>query len=196
MSAFEHLMTLGSFVLALGIGAILNFGAVLVHHRRSAKTSAAHLCWVAAILCNQLSFWLGSFLFHNDTHADIFTLGYVVLSPLVLYAQGALAVTDGGETMDVAAHHDQSKRIYLSLMLVSLLLDIVFFYAMSQLRPELVSSVPGWRLDYTLGQNLALAACVIAGLVFRGGLHLVAAIAYLAIRVVTVVLSSVPLIHG
>src|SRR5690349_13233273 len=111
MSAFEHLMTLGSFMLALGIGAILSFLAVLVHHRTTIKLSVAHLFWVLAILCNQLSFWLGSFPFHNALRADIYSIVYVVVSPLLLYAQGAVAVTDAGESMDLPAHHARNMRV-------------------------------------------------------------------------------------
>src|SRR5262249_15271368 len=115
MSGYEHLMTLGSFVIALGIGSILNFAAVLAHHRRPAKISATPLFWVASILFNQMAFWLGCFLFHNESHADIYMLSYVVISPILLYAQGALAVTDGRETMDLVAHNERNKHIYLTL---------------------------------------------------------------------------------
>ncbi len=196
MSGYEHLMTLGSFVIALGIGSILNFAAVLAHHRRTAKVSAAHLLWVGAILFNQMSFWLGSFLFHNETHADVYMLSYVVISPILLYAQGALAVTDGREDMDLVNHNERNRRIYLSLILISIVVDSAFFTVMHDTRPDIMETIPGWRLDTTLAQNGVMAACVTAGLAFRGRIQLGAATLYFLMRAISMALSSIPLLQG
>src|SRR5215468_9523965 len=91
---FEHLMTLGSFILALSLTTILMFLASLVHRRHEVKLSLPHALWMAAIFINQINFWLGSYVYHRIGQASYEMIVFVIAFPVLLYLQSALVVTE------------------------------------------------------------------------------------------------------
>jgi hypothetical protein len=127
MSVFEHLMTLGSFILALGLATILMFVATLVHRRAEVRLSLPHALWTAAIFVNQINFWLGSYVYHEIEHASLEKIGFVIAFPILLYLQSAMVVAEQSGALDMPAHHARNKRYYVGLVVLASALDAIYF---------------------------------------------------------------------
>lgn len=138
MSIFEHLMTLSSFMLALGIATILTFLARLYHRRGQVRLSAAHLLWVAGILLGQIVFWLGSYSFSGTQRSSLPTIGFVILQPILLYLQSALVAPDREDIGDLAAYHATEGRSYMAVCAVTELLFAAYMLRISALNPGFV----------------------------------------------------------
>jgi hypothetical protein len=138
MSVFEHLMTLGSFVLALGIGTLLSGVSTLVHRRGETKLSVPHMLWAASILLAHVNFWLGSFNRQGIDQASAYVIIHTVLYPTLLYLQSALIAPESGGSMNMPIHHERNRVFYCSLAIACATMQI--FYA---LVVGLASPVPG-----------------------------------------------------
>jgi hypothetical protein len=159
MSAFEHLLTLGSFVLAISIATILRFVAAAYHRRRETHASLAHALWVAIIFFGQVSFWLGAYNFESQARMSLFAVAFVVVQPVLLFLQSALVSAGGEKGLDLAAHHAADGRAYMSLHLLSILCETAFMaYAIGRIASLELG-------DYFPFQALA-AAVTLAAIVF------------------------------
>ena len=190
MSVFEHLMTLGSFILALGLATILMFLATLAHKRKQAKLSAPHLLWMAAVFVNQINFWLGSYALHDATHTSYISIAFVIVFPVLLYLQSALVVADNGGPLDMPAHHLANRHYYIGLIAAASALDALYFLYLAAANPQLDLAV------FLIADALLIATGLLA--IFNNhpltqvavpGLHLM-------IRLFGFVLSAYPLVAG
>lgn len=190
MSVFAHLMTLGSFILALGLATILMFLATLAHKRKEAKLSAPHLIWMAAIFVNQINFWLGSYALHDITHSSYASIAFVITFPVLLYLQSALVVADTGGPFDMPAHHAANKHYYIGLVVAASALDAVYFLYLSTLNPQLDLKI------FLIADTLLIGSGLLA--IFNNGrlVQLSAPTLHLATRMLGFVLSSYPLISS
>jgi len=190
MSVFEHLMTLGSFILALGLATILMFLATLAHKRAEAKLSAPHLIWMAAIFINQINFWLGSYALHDITHSSYASIAFVIAFPILLYLQSALIVADTDSPLDMPAHHDANKHFYIGLVVAASALDAVYFLYLGALNPGLDLKI------FLVADALLISSGLLAIFSNRRLVQLGAPTLHLAARMVSFVLSSYPLIQS
>jgi hypothetical protein len=127
LSIFEHLMALGSFVLALGIAAILASLATLVHRRAEAKLYAPPLLWMGAIFLELINFWVGAFDYRSLDRASFVTIAFVVIYPTLVFLQAALVTPEAGGTMDLVAHHNRNYRFYVGIAAVCGVMGSVYF---------------------------------------------------------------------
>jgi hypothetical protein len=188
MSVFEHLMTLGSFILALGLATILMFLATLAHKRKQAKLSAPHLIWMAAIFVNQINFWLGSYALRDVTHTSYMSIGFVVVFPVLLYLQSALVVADNDGPLDMPAHHASNKHYYIGLVAAASAIDAIYFIYSAAANPGFDVSV------FLFADAILIASALLA--IFSNGriVQLGTPTLHLAIRLFGFVLSSYPLV--
>jgi len=159
MSVFEHLIALGSFILALGIASILVGIATLVHRRAEARLSAAQLMWMAAIFLELINFWLGAYNYRNVREASYVTISFVVIYPTLLFLQAALVAPEQGQPPDLVANHQRNHRYYAGLAAVCGALGVGFFlWANSAINPV---PAPVIALPALQG-SIALAAAIIS----------------------------------
>lgn len=185
---FEHLMTLGSFILALGLASILMFIATLVHRRHEVKLSLPHLLWMGAIFVNQINFWLGSYAFHDMTHASYADIAFVVIFPILLYLQSALVVTEQSGAVDLVAHHARNKRAYVGMVVAATLFDAANF---------LRAIDSGFDPSAYLAADAVFVATGLAAIFVNSRFIQVAAPAtHLVLRLVGFFLTAQPLMQG
>lgn len=189
---FEHLMTLGSFILALGLTTILLFLAALVHRRSEVKLSTAHLLWMSAIFVNQINFWLGSYVFHDIAHSSYPTIAFVIVFPILLYLQSALVVADAdkGASLDMVAHHARNKGAYIGLVVIATGLDAIYFTGIALLNP-------GFDPTVFLAADVVFIASGLFAIQNQNRLVQIAVPAvHLGLRVFGFFLSAMPLLAG
>ena len=190
MGVFEHLMTLGSFILALGLATILMFVAALVHRRHEVKLSLPHLLWMCAIFINQINFWLGAYVFHRLAHADYATIAFVIVFPVLLYMQSALVVTEQAGALDLKLHHARNKRAYIGLVIAATLVDCVYFLRVASLDHDFDPTM------FLLADAIFVGTGAAAIWSERRWVQIAAPAAHLALRLLGFFLSSQPLIAG
>lgn len=137
MSVFEHLLTLGSFVLALGIGTILTFTASLFQRRREVRLSAAHLLWVLVIFLDQIGFWLGAYMFSGVARASFTSIAFVIAQPILFFLQSAFVAPSLSGVTDLRAFHRADGRGYIGLYLIALVTQLTFMLHVAHLNPAL-----------------------------------------------------------
>ena len=120
-------MALGSFVLALGIAAILASLATLVHRRVQAKLYAPPLLWMGAIFLELINFWVGAFDYRSIDRISFVTIAFVVIYPTLLFLQAALVTPETGGSMDLRTHHERNYRFYVGMAAVCGLVGSAFF---------------------------------------------------------------------
>jgi hypothetical protein len=188
MSVFEHLMTLGSFILALGLASILMFLATLAHKRKHAKLSAPHLLWMAAIFINQINFWLGSYALHDITHSSYTSIAFVIIFPILLYLQSALVVADADGTLDMPAHHASNKHYYIGLIAAASAIDALYFVYIANVNPQFDMSL------FLVADGILIATALLAIFNNSRAVQLAVPALHVAVRVFGFVLSSYPLV--
>ena len=185
---FEHLMTLGSFILALGLATILMFLATLAHKRKQAKLSAPHLLWMAAIFVNQINFWLGSFALRDIVHASYISIAFVIVFPILLYLQSALVVADNDGPLDMPAHHASNKHYYIGLVAAGSAFDAFYFVYSALQNPALDLTV------FLIADAILVTSALLAIFNNNRAVQLGVPAFHLAARLFGFVLSSYPLI--
>jgi hypothetical protein len=115
MTAFEHVMTLSSFIFALAIGTILLSVATLVHRREQVKLALAPMLWMGVVFVIQINGWLVMYTFHDVTRWSYVSIATLVIVPVLLFMQAALVVPDQSGSLDLAEHHRRNFRYYAGL---------------------------------------------------------------------------------
>lgn len=188
MSVFEHLMALGSFILALGLTTILMFVAALVHRRHEVKLSLPQLLWTAAIFVNQINFWLGSFVYRHLTHADYPTIAFVIVFPILLYLQSALVVTEQSGALDLRLHHARNKRAYIGLVIAATMVDCAYFIRVAAITPKFDAA------PYLIADAVLVLTALAAIFNDRRSVQIGAPSIHLALRLIGFFLTSQPLL--
>jgi len=190
-TAFEHLITLGSFILALGIASILMSVAMLVHRRADVKLSAPLMLWMFATFLEQASFWLGSYNYRQLEDASLVEVVFVVLYPTLLFLQSALVSPQQEVSLDMVEHHRRNHRYYCGIATVCAVIMFSFFYWAGFIVKE--AAVPPLLLVLTATQGLVALTATLA----RGrGLQLVAAAAMAGLSVTNFISASIVLIDS
>lgn len=188
MSVFEHLMTLGSFILALGLASILMFLATLAHKRKEAKLSAPHMLWMAAIFVNQINFWLGSYALHDITHSSYTSIAFVIVFPILLYLQSALVVADADGPLDMPVHHANNKHYYVGLIAAASAIDAAYFLYIANANPQFDMTL------FLIADGALIATAMLAIFQNNRAVQLSVPAFHLATRLFGFVLSSYPLV--
>ena len=176
MSAFEHLLTLGSFVLAISLAQILRFCAAAFHRRKEVRLSPAHALWVAIIFLAQISFWLGAYNFQAEARMTYEAIAFVVVQPVLFFLQSALVSAGGDKGFDLKAHHAADGRAYMGLHLVSTGLETAFL-------AWAVRRVPALDVgEYFLYQGVCIALIAAAILFPRSRIQVPVALALLVFQ--------------
>ena len=187
---FEHLITLGSFILALGLATILMFVATLVHRRHEVKLSMPHMLWMAAIFVNQINFWLGSYAFHDIARADLADIIFVVVFPILLYLQSALVVTEQAGALDLRAHHARNKRAYVGMVIAATVFDAINFLRAMVTNPDFDPTI------FLVADAVLISTALAAILVDKRWVQIAAPGIHLVVRVFGFALVARPLMEG
>jgi len=188
MSVFEHLMTLGSFILALGLASVLMFLARLAHRRKDARFSAPHFIWMAAIFVNQINFWLGSYALHDITHSTYVSIAFVIVFPILLYLQSALVVADTDGPLDMQAHHANNKHYYIGLVAIASGIDALYFIYSAGENPQFDITI------FLAADAVLVASALLAIFNNSRAVQLIVPSMHVGVRVFGFVLSSYPLV--
>lgn len=188
MSVFEHLLTLGSFVLALGVGAILTFAASLFQRRREVRLSAAHLLWVLVIFFGQIVFWLGAYMFSGVARASFSAIAFVIAQPILFFLQSAFVTPNLSEEIDLRAFHRADGRGYIGLYLVALVTQLTFMLHVSNVNPALDLS------GFFVSQSVAVVTTLCALLLTWRWIQVAAPMVLLAHELVGLYFSALSLV--
>lgn len=184
MSVFEHLLTLGSFVIALGIGTILTFTASLFQRRREVRLSSAHLLWVLVIFFSQLGFWLGAYMFSGVARASFPAIAFIIAQPILFFLQSAFVASGlNGET-DLRAFHRANGRGYIALHLIALVTQLIFMMHVAHVNPALDLS------GFFTSQGVAIVATLCALSLRWGWMQVAAPVVLLAHQLVHLYFSA------
>ena len=114
MTAFEHVMTLVSFVFALAVTHLLTFFIALVRAGSRVRYSFAHAAWVALSLLLILAWWLGMWDFHALKSWDVGTIGFTLGSIICYIFTGLLCqeIPEEGP-VDLVEFHRTHARQYI-----------------------------------------------------------------------------------
>lgn len=160
-TAFEHLITLGSFILALGIASILMSVAMLVHRRSDVRLSGPLMLWMFATFLEQASFWLGSYNYRQLEDASLVEVVFVVLYPTLLFLQSALVSPQQEVSLDLVAHHRRNHRYYAGIAALCATIMFGFFLWAGYVVKE--SYVPPLLLALTAAQGVVALTATLAG---------------------------------
>lgn len=189
MTVFEHLLTLGSFVLALGIGTILTFAAGLFQRRREVRFSLAHLLWLLVIFSAQIAFWLGSYMFSAVAHSSFPAIAFVIVQPILFFLQSAFVAPSGEAKLDLQAFHQADGRGYMALFLLTLATQFAFMIHIAALNPTLPLN------NYFVTQSVALAVALIALLLRWRWVQVAASAVLLVHQLIGLYFSALPLVR-
>jgi len=132
MGAFEHVISLLSFVYALAIAHLLTTAARLIGNRERVRFSWFHAYWMANALTVLVLDWISYWDMHAVASWPIVSIGIVLVQSFVDYMQAALVcpeVPREGE-IDLAAFHRTHSRRYIgafSATAVWALVDNLYF---------------------------------------------------------------------
>lgn len=189
MSVFEHLLTLGSFVLALGIGTILAFLASLFQRRREVRISSAHLLWVLVIFVGQIGFWLGAYMFSGVARASFPAIAFIVAQPILYFLQSAFVAPALSEGTDLRALHRADGRGYIALYLIALVTQLIFMAHVAHVNPALGLS------GFFASQGVAIVVTLCALSFKSSWVQIVAPIVLLAHELVGLYFSALSLVN-
>ncbi|WP_395646888.1 hypothetical protein [Terricaulis sp.] len=188
MSVFEHLLTLGSFVLALGIGTILTFAASLFQRRREVRFSVAHLLWMLVIFAGQIAFWLGAYMFSGVAHSSFPAIAFVIAQPILFFLQSAFVAPGGADTLDLQAFHQSNGRSYMAMFLLTLATQLAFMMHVAAVNPALHLN------DFFVSQGAALAVTLLALLLRWRWVQVVAPAVLLVHQAIGLYFAALPLV--
>ena len=152
-------MALGSFVLALGIAAILASLATLVHRRAEAKLYAPPLLWMGAIFLELVNFWVGAFDYRSIDRVSFVTFAFVVIYPTLVFLQAALVTPETSGPMDLRTHHNRNYRFYVGIAAVCGVLGSAFFVWVNSAGP--IGRVPVAAMVFPAVQALVAVVALI-----------------------------------
>lgn len=184
MNVIEHLLTLTSFILALGLTTIVTFVATLIHRRDTAVFSLAHALWMATIFLSHVNYWLGAFMFKGAEHSSYPSLAFIVLYPAILYLQSALVVTEPGSSVDMQAHHARQRHVYIGWVVIGVVVFSAYMMWIWRLNPRM-------ELGGLMRMNTILVLAGISAIVVsRNWLQIAVALLYVVAGVLSFMFTS------
>ncbi|MBV8977277.1 MAG: hypothetical protein JO261_08005 [Alphaproteobacteria bacterium] len=162
MGAFEHVISLLSFVYALAIAHLLTTAAKLIGGRERVRFSWLHAYWMFNALILLLADWISYWDMREVPNWTMPSILIVVVQSFVDYMQAALVCPEvpAEGTLDLVEFHRMRSRRYIGAFLATAIwafIDNLYFggaYNVSEVMRQNLATVP-------------LIALAIAAIVFR-----------------------------
>lgn len=142
MSSFEFFTVLLSFVVSIGVAHLLQTVASLIQEHDRVRFSLTWALWAAAIFNLQVTFWLRSWIYHEQfTLRTETSVPPLVLAIIAFLTCGLVAprVRESGE-IDLRAFHEEDGRkyqiAYAAFMAVAIVQGILMADIASEKLPE------------------------------------------------------------
>ena len=150
MGAFEHVISLLSFVYALAIAHLLTTVARLIAARERVRFSWFHAYWMLNALLVLVIDWIGFWDMHNVASWTIASIFVVLAQSFVDYMQAALVCPEipAEGAIDLQAFHATHARRYIGAFAVTAVMaaaDNLYFggiYNVARVLTENVAVVP------------------------------------------------------
>lgn len=183
MGPFEFTITLLSFIYSLAITHLLLGVARMVRHRATVRLSAAHLVWVANVFFVIILNWITLWDFRAVRELSLAAIASATAFAILLYLIATFVTADieAPEDRDLTLFHARESRTYVGGLLLGGLLAVTLNFGAGSL------GVGNW-----MSQNglliASLVPLVVALVIRRGWLHLLAAAASLAFGIAFLVI--------
>ena len=127
METFQHIMTLVSIIIGLGLTQILTNINALIKERRSVKFYWLSLYWAAGAFTVQIQWWWGIYRMKSLETWDFYFFLFLILNPITMYlASGTvLPHIQPGTSTDLRSHYYENSRWFFLLCSCNPLLDIL-----------------------------------------------------------------------
>jgi len=134
MSAFEHVMSLISFVFALAIAHLLTCAIAIFRARSRVRFSFTHAAWMAVSLLQVMAWWLAFWDFRLMKSWDVGYVAFTLLAGILVYVYTGLVCPEVPKegALDLGEFHRTSGRqyivVYLALGIVGFVYGAVYGY--------------------------------------------------------------------
>ena len=134
MSAFEHVMSLISFVFALAIAHLLTCAIAIFRARSRVRFSFTHVAWMAVSLLQVMVWWLAFWDFRLMKSWDVGYVAFTLLAGILVYVYTGLVCPELPEEgpLDLGDYHRTHGReyiaVYLALGVVGFVYGAVYGY--------------------------------------------------------------------
>lgn len=134
MSAFEHVMSLISFVFALAIAHLLSCAIAIFRARSRVRFSFTHAAWMAVSLLQVMAWWLAFWDFRLMKSWNVGFVAFTLLAGILVYVYTGLVCPEVPRegTLDLGEFHRENGRqyiaVYLMLGVVGFLYGAVYGY--------------------------------------------------------------------
>jgi hypothetical protein len=117
MGAFEHVMTLVSFVFALAIAHLLSCVVALIRAQGRVRYSFAHSVWLLNALFQVLSWWLSFWDYRAMKSWDVGTVTFTLAVAILIYVYTGLVCPEVPKEgpLDLNEFHDSHRRQYIGV---------------------------------------------------------------------------------
>lgn len=134
MSAFEHVMSLVSFVFALAIAHLLTCAIAIFRARARVRFSFTHAAWMIVSLLQVMAWWLAFWDFRLMKSWDVGYVAFTLLAGILVYVYTGLVCPEVPKEgpLDLGEYHHANGRqyiaVYLALGLVGFVYGAVYGY--------------------------------------------------------------------
>ena len=134
MSAFEHVMSLISFVFALAIAHLLTCAIAIFRARSRVRFSFTHAAWMIVSLMQVMVWWLAFWDFRLMKSWDVGYVTFTLLAGILVYVYTGLVCPEVPKEgpLDLEDYHRTHGReylaVYLALGVVGLVYGAVYGY--------------------------------------------------------------------
>ena len=133
MGAFEHVISLLSFVYALAIAHILTTVARLITNRERVRFSWLHAYWMVNAMLVLVVDWISFWDMRKISSWSMVSIGLVLAGSFADYLQAALVCPDlpPEGSIDLPAFHDKQSRRYISAFVGAGVMGLIlnFYYS-------------------------------------------------------------------
>lgn len=127
MGAFEHIISLLSFVYALAIAHLLTTAARLIGSRERVRFSWLHAYWMLNALIVLVVDWISYWDMHAVPSWTMVSIGVVLAQSFVDYMQAALVCPEipAEGPIDLVAFHETRSRRYIGAFAVTTVMALI-----------------------------------------------------------------------
>jgi hypothetical protein len=157
MGAFEHIISLLSFVFALAITHLLLTVAGLIRNWGRVRLSWRHGLWLLNSLITTVANWISFWDLRTIGVWSVGTIFFTFLLSFVTYLQVALVCPDipAEGTIDLAVFHDEQSRRYIGAFAATCLVAFIANFVFAN----------GFHVAEWNAQNLAVLPMTVAAIV-------------------------------
>jgi hypothetical protein len=119
MSAFEHVMSLISFVFALAIAHLLTCAIAIFRARSRVRFSFIHAVWMAVSLLQVMAWWLAFWDFRLMKSWDVGFVAFTLVTGILVYVYTGLVCPEVPREgpLDLEDYHRTHSREYIAVLL-------------------------------------------------------------------------------